>query len=364
MRSKIISAEAAASLVKNGEVVYIAGGKTNRLVEALGRRFKKTALPRKLSVIYTGGVNQPHAPGLDHLAYEGLIDTVVASHWSPRMANLALHDKIKAYNLPQGILSQMIRTAAAGEKGMIKKTGLYTFVDPRLEGARVNTKTESALVERLQILDEEFLFYRSLFHNVAFIRASSADVEGNLTMEDEPADYTSLSAAQVCRARSGLTIALVDKQLNSLARHTNVRVPSALVDFIVVDPNTSQPAMHGMDVSLHTDTPRNEKNAAATVQKLIAIHAFSRFPQQGFVHISHTLESYLLPCLDKLSTDPALTFVNENGQILRYFAKLKDKLHRKHQPTWLTKVNNSTLYTVAGWMLAFWIFFRSTSLAM
>ncbi|MCK5705983.1 MAG: hypothetical protein KAI29_32760 [Cyclobacteriaceae bacterium] len=141
MNPKLISAEAAASLVKNGDTLCIGGGGAghavpDKLMEALGQRFIKTALPKKITVLHPCGIGENNVRGLNHLAHEGLLDTVIGGFWgnAPKMAELAINNKIKGYNLPQGVLAHLIRTTAGGEKGLLKKTGLQTFVDPRFEG--------------------------------------------------------------------------------------------------------------------------------------------------------------------------------------------------------------------------------------
>ena len=58
------------------------------------------------------------------------------------MKNLIVSNEIEAYNLPQGILSQLCRTMASKQPGIISKVGLKTYIDPRVEGGRMNKKTK------------------------------------------------------------------------------------------------------------------------------------------------------------------------------------------------------------------------------
>ena len=223
MNPKIISAEAAASFVKNGVTLCIGGGGAghavpDKLLEALGKRYVKTALPRKINVLHPCGIGENNVRGLNHLAHEGLLDTVIGgfSGNPPRMGKLTLENKIKAYNFPQGVLGHLMRATAGGEKGLLKKTGLHTFVDPRFQGGKVNEKTKKDLVEVVNIQGEEFLFYHAIPVDIAFIRGSSIDSEGNLTMEDEVATFSMLSIAQAAKTNGGIVIAQVKKQLNQM----------------------------------------------------------------------------------------------------------------------------------------------------
>ena len=69
------------------------------------------------------------------------------------------------------------------------------FVDPRLGGGKQSPRTHEDLVQLLQIDGKEYLFYRAFPVDVAVIRATTADENGNLTMEEEPYFCESFSIA-------------------------------------------------------------------------------------------------------------------------------------------------------------------------
>jgi propionate CoA-transferase len=129
----------------------------------------------------------------------------------------------------------------AGRPGLLTKIGLHTFVDPRLGGGKQNARTHEDLLRLMNIDGEECLFYRAFPVDVAVIRATTADENGNLTMEEEPYFAESFSIACAAHLHGRLVIAQVRQVA---AAHTlnakQVKVPASLVDCIVVVPDQWQ----------------------------------------------------------------------------------------------------------------------------
>ena len=248
MIKPIITAEDAARMIENGDTLVIGGSGAGhaipeKLIEALGNRFQATLQPQSLTVVHISGMGDQGSKGLGHLADARLIKRDIGGHWgmSPPMAKLAIENKIEAYNLPQGALSCLMRCIAAGTPGYVTHVGLHTFADPRIEGGKLNSLTQEDLVEVVKLRGQEYLLYHSFPVNAAFIRGTTADTNGNISMEDEVAYFEMLSIAQAAKNSGGTVIAqvkrIVDKgQINPRL----VKIPGIFVDALVIDPAQKQ----------------------------------------------------------------------------------------------------------------------------
>src|SRR5690606_20211070 len=208
---KVITAAAAAELVSNGASVVASGSGGGHAVPeavlaALGRRFVETGAPRDLCFIHVVGIGDRVSKGAAHLAHPGMVKRSITSALidSPVFINLALEDKIESYTLPQGVLSQLMREMAAGRPGLITKTGLHTFVDPRQLGGRQSPSAREDLVELMHIDGEEWLRFKPFPIDVALLRGTTADEDGNITMEQEAIFGEMLSTAQATRRNGGI----------------------------------------------------------------------------------------------------------------------------------------------------------------
>ena len=243
-----ITADDAAQLIRDGDAVLISGSGGGHsvpeaLLAAVERRFLAERKPQGITSVSIVGIGDRAALGATHLAHEGLLARAITSALvdSPGLVRLAAEDKIEAYTLPQGVLSQLMRDMAAGRPGLLTKTGLHTFVDPRQQGARQSPRTPPDFVEVVQLAGEEWLFFKPVPVNVAFLRGTTADEDGNVTMEEEAVLGEMLAMAQAARRAGGIVVV----QVKRMARRNTlpgkqVKIPGILVDFIVVDPDQWQ----------------------------------------------------------------------------------------------------------------------------
>ena len=242
---KIMSAGAAAELVPDGATVLVdgSGGGVNEpgaILVALEERFTAVGHPATLTVVHVSGMGEGKGGGIDRFAHEGMVRRVIGGHWgwSSRMQEMAFAEKIEAYCLPQGTLSHLLRDIAAGRPGVVTHVGLGTFVDPRHGGGRLNASAKADLVELVDLAGREWLFTKAFPIDVAVIRATTADTDGNLTMDGEGLLAETLSAAQAAQNSGGAVIAQVRNLVEvGTLDPRRVRVPGVLVDALVVAPD-------------------------------------------------------------------------------------------------------------------------------
>ena len=238
-KNKIVSADEAAAIIADGDTVAVSGfvgvGTPDELILALARRHEGKKGPKDLTLVFAAAPGDGKERGLNRIAHEGLIKRVVGGHWSlvPKLCDLALDEKIEAYNLPLGVVSHLFRDIAAHGPGVMTKVGMRTFVDPRLTGGKLNARTTEDLVDLITVGGEEWLHYKSFPINIALIRGTTADPAGNITMEREALKLDNLAIAMAAKNSGGLVIAQVERIAESLPAR-EVIVPGVLVDCVVL----------------------------------------------------------------------------------------------------------------------------------
>jgi propionate CoA-transferase len=326
--NKVVSAEEAIARIADNAVVTTTGFVQSCIPEALHaaleKRFVETGAPRDLTLIMCAGAGDSKGLGTGRLHHEGLLKRVIAANFGrmPKVAEAAQDNRIQGYNLPQGVISKLYRSCASGSPGLFTRVGLHTYVDPRLGGGKVNSKTKDDLVKLLEVDGKEWLFYKATPINVALIRATSADPLGNLSMEKEALTLDVLAQAMAAHNNGGVVIAQVERVVaEGSIKPKDVQVPGILVDCIVVaDP----PEMHRMNYGVMYD-PGLAGEVRVTVdslprmdldeRKIIARRAAFELPPNGVINLGVGAPDGVANVANEEGVTPCLVMTTEAGAV-------------------------------------------------
>lgn len=238
MKTEFLNAKEAIKIIENNSVIATSGfvglNIPYELLESLEKQYLETNLPQKLTLIYAAGQGDGKNLSLNLISHEGLLKKVIGGHYNlaPKLQKLVIKDKIEAYNLPQGVISQMFRELSAGKKGIVSKVGLKTFVE--IEGGKLNKITKKDIVHKIKILDEEYLYYEAPKIDYCLLKGSYSDENGNITLEEEGCFTETTSLAFATKNSGGKVIVQVkDIVKNGSLDPRLVKIPATVVDIVV-----------------------------------------------------------------------------------------------------------------------------------
>ena len=275
---KIISARDAAGLIKDGDCIainsFLAWSNPEILHEAIYERLAETGSPKNLRLFCAAGFGVwDENRFAERYVNAGAVSEVVAGHFGSMPVTLrkALAGELEAYCLPLGVLSHTIRAAASGKDWLLTEVGVGLYCDPRVDTYALNDKSKKELL-RLEVIDgKEYLLLYTPKIDVAFIKGTTVDPNGNISFEKETLTVDALATAQAAKRNGGIVIVEVERVSHMFARPRNVIVPGLLVDAVVVretdDAGEYNPALSGdvhvpsthMDYYINKISERNKK---------------------------------------------------------------------------------------------------------
>lgn len=326
-KAAIITAEAAAALVKDGDTFTTSGFVASCIPEALNKalekRFLETGHPRDITYIYAGSQGNRDGRGAERFARKGFLKRFIAGHWAtvPAMASMALHNEIEAYNVSQGALVHLFREIAAHKPGVITPVGLGTFIDPRNGGGKVNEVTTEDIVELVTLKGKDYLFYPAFPIHVAFLRGTYADERGNVTMEKEIASLESTSVAQAVKNSGGIVVVQVESVVRAGTLDPRlVKIPGIYVDYVVV----AAPEDHEQSLGCAYDPTLSGERRAPTVsteplpldaKKVIGRRGALELEQDVVVNLGVGAPEYVASVASEEGIGDRMTLTVEGGPV-------------------------------------------------
>ena len=331
--NKVISAEQAAQLVRDGDVITVSSssglGCPDKVLAALGNRFAMEGHPRGLTTLHPIAAGDMYGiRGIDHLARPGMLKKILAGSYPsgpsslpmPEIWRLIVEEAVAAYNLPSGILFDMHRDAAAKRPGVLTKVGLDTFVDPARQGGAMNRRAAAEpVVKKVTFADEEWLFFPAIAPRVAILRATTADERGNLSFEHEGAFLGAMDQALAARNNGGVIIAQVKRVVRAGSlKPQQVHVPGTLVDCIVIDPEQMQTTQTLYDPAISGEIVRAESSFELQewgAEKVIARRAALELTTGSAVNLGFGISANVPRVLLEEGLHGEVTWVIEQGAV-------------------------------------------------
>ena len=331
--TKVVSAAEAVANIADGATIAVNSSSglccPDAVLAALGERFDETGAPKGLTTIHPIAAGDFFGTkGVDHIAKPGCISKIIGGSYPsgptkaepPLIWQLITANKIKAYNLPSGIIFDMLREGAGQRPGVLTKVGLETFVDPDLEGGAMNGAAKAdPIVSRREFEGQEWLYFEALRPDVAIIRATTADTRGNLSFEGEGAYLGAMEMALAAHNCGGTVIAQVRRvaEAGSMRPH-DVHVPGILVDHVVVAPEMLQTTATDYDPAISGELMRPIESFSVPefgVQKVIARRVAQELEAGWAVNIGFGVSANVPRIFLEEGQHGAVTWVIEQGAV-------------------------------------------------
>jgi propionate CoA-transferase len=326
--AKVITATEAAQLIKDGDVVALAcfgmAGLAEEILLALRDRYLEQKRPRNITFMHAAGAGDFVGRGGGVLAEEGtegLLKRVVTGHLaaSPQTMKAIQEKRIECYFWPLGSMCQWYTEVARGSPGLVTKTGLGTFLDPRVGGGEINGLSDDKYAKIIELEGQEWMLFMTFPINVALIRGTTADEKGNITFEREAVSLEALPLAQAANASSGIVIA----QVEDLAKAGTlppqmVKVPGVCVDYIV---EAKKPQMQTMGVQYkaalagHIKVPETEIPPMPLDERKIIARRAAMELMPGPVNLGIGIPQGVATVIAEEGCSHMMTLISESGNI-------------------------------------------------
>lgn len=328
-RPIFVTAEEAAAMIKSGSNIATIGmtlvSASESILKALEQRFLETGEPNNLTLMHSCGQSDRDR-GIQHFAHEGMLGRIIGGHWGlqPKIMDLIARNKVLAYNFPQGQFAQLYRSMAGGEPGKITKVGLGTFIDPRLDGGKMNEVTRQApdLIDIVTIDGEEYIRYKPVPIDYCIIRGTRIDENGNLSTEEEAMNLEVFSAVMACKKFGGKVIAQAKYKVAANSIHCKqVTIPGVFIDAAVICPDPEVDHRQTHSFAFHPAycgnirTPEDNGDALPlTVRKVIGRRAMMELSKNDILNVGTGIPNDVVgPIIAEEGISDDVTITVESG---------------------------------------------------
>jgi len=331
--AKTMTAPEAAQLIPDGATVAVNSSSglccPDAVLAAIGARFDAEGAPRDLTTIHPIAAGDMFGTkGVDHIAKPGLLTRIIGGSYPsgptkaepPKIWQMITAEQVRAYNVPSGIVFDMLREAAAKRPGVLTKVGMETFVDPEIEGCAMNAAARAEpIVKRMEFEGEEWLYFKSMAPSVAIIRATTADEKGNLSFEHEGAYLGAMEMALAARNNGGVVIAQAKRvaAAGSIRPH-DVHVPGILVDAVVEAPDQLQTTATEYDPAISGELTRpldSFRDVEFNIGKVIARRVAQELKDGWAVNIGFGISANVPRIFVEEGLHGAVTWMIEQGAV-------------------------------------------------